>query len=67
LPYSSEEEVGNRVDSNEVCPECNPCSAACCLDSDLLPAPKGKQRIFIEVAEIPRLIVTTFPFQRIVQ
>jgi hypothetical protein len=37
------------------------------LDSDLLPVPKEEQRIVVEVAEPLRLIVTTFPFQRIVQ
>jgi len=37
------------------------------LDSVLLPTPKGKQRNLAEVAESSRLIVTTFPFQRIVQ
>jgi hypothetical protein len=37
------------------------------LDSNLPPVPKEEQRIVVEVAESSRLIVTTFPFQRIVQ
>jgi hypothetical protein len=37
------------------------------LESDLLPSPRGKRRILIEVCRFKRLVVTTFPFQRIVQ